>query len=104
MAAVQLEMEKRKDYMKGHGTRQQDIIKIEDNPFSGRVICGHCGSAFGRKTWNSTEKKLNEIIKKGEIDEFNIDLYFRTIEKMVAFEDKIIVGRLYGTEIECINE
>lgn len=25
-----------------------------DNPYAGRVICGNCGSTFGRKIWNST--------------------------------------------------
>lgn len=169
--AVQLEMERRKDYMDRHGIGQLDFAKVEDNPFTGRVICGNGGSAFGRKTWNSTDEKLKrriwqcnrkyekkgevryknkhideevlykafvssfnalvenkehfiekwkaedgdvlrkhrarefiEIIEKGEIDEFDIDLYFKMFEKMVVFEDKLIVGFLDGTEIECIIE
>lgn len=155
-----------------YDVRQLDFVKVEDNPFTGRVICGNCGSAFGRKTWNSTDENLKrrvwqcnkkyekkgevncknkhideevlykafvnsfnalvenkegflekwkdedgdelkkykandfiEIIKEGkEIKEFNIDLYFRMIEKMVVFEDKVILGFLDGTEIECIVE
>lgn len=170
--AVQLEMQRRKDYMESNKVRQLDFIKVEDNPFTGRVICGNCGSAFGRKTWNSTDENLKRRVwqcnkkyeKKGEVNcrnkhideevlykafissfnalvenkehfiekwkvedgdelekyrgrefmdiigygelikEFDIDLYFRMIEKMVVFEDKIIVGLLDGTEVECIIE
>lgn len=167
--AVQLEMERRKDYMERHGVRQLDFAKVEDNPFTGRVICGNCGGAFGRKTWNSTDENLKrrvwqcnrkyevkgkikcrnkhvdeevlykvfssynalvenrehliekwkavdgdelekhrarefmEIIKDS-IEEFDIDLYFWIIEKMVVCEEKIIVGMLDGTEVECIIE
>ncbi len=160
-------MERKRDYMKKHGVRKLDFINVEDNPFIGRVICGNCGSPFGRKTWNSTSEKLNkrvwqcnkryekkeqvrcknkhideevlykafvssfnelveskehfiekwkaedelrryrgeefiEIMEDGEqIEEFDIG---RMIEKMVVFEDKVIVGFLDGTEVECIIE
>ncbi len=41
----------------------------------------------------------------GEIEEFDIDMYFKMIEKMVVFEDeKVIVSFLNGTEVECIIE
>lgn len=168
--AVQLEMQRRKDYMDSNGVKQLDFIKVEDNPFSGRVICGECGSAFGRKTWNSTDESLKRRVwqcnkkyeKKGEvrcknkhideeilykafissfnalvenkenflekwkvededklerhrarefigiiesgkrIEEFDIDLYFKMIEKMTIYEDRIIVAMLEGTEVECI--
>lgn len=43
------------------------------------------------------------IIEKGEIDEFDIDLYFRMVEKVGVLEDgKVIVRFLDGTEVECI--
>ena len=171
--AVQLEMKRRKDYMERYGVRQLDFAKVEDNPFTGRVICGSCGSAFGRKTWNSTDENLKRRVwqcnrkyeKKGEvgcknkhideeilykafvssynalvenkehfiekwkseagdelrryrarefidiigngdlIKEFDIDLYFKMIEKMVVIDgDKIVVSFLDGTEVECIIE
>jgi uncharacterized protein YdeI (YjbR/CyaY-like superfamily) len=60
--AVQLEMERRKEYMERHRVGQLDFAKVEDNPFTGRVICGHCGSAFGRKTWNSTDENLKRRV------------------------------------------
>lgn len=170
--AVQLEMNRRKDYMEKHGVGQLDFIKVKDNPFTGRVICGNCGSAFGRKTWNSTDEDLKRrvwqcnrkyenkgkvgcknkhideevlykafvssfnalvenkdefitkwkaedgdelgrfkarefigIIESGErIDKFDIDLFFRMIEKMIVNQDRIIVGLLDGTEVECTTE
>ena len=171
--AVQLEMQRRKDYMERHGVGQLDFIKVHDNPFSGRIICGHCGSAYGRKTWNSTDENLKRRVwqcnkkyeKKGkvgcknkhideeilfkafvssfnalvenkehfienweaedgdelriyrarefikiiedgvEIDDFDIDLYFKMIEKMIVFgEEKIVVSFLEGTKVECIIE
>ena len=169
--AVQLEIERRKDYMERYGVRQLDFAKVEDNPFTGRVICGNCGSAFGRKTWNSTDENLKrrvwqcnkkyevkgkvkcknkhideevlykafvssfnalvenkeqfiekwkakggdelkryrakefiEVMEDGEIEEFDTALYFRMIEKMVVFENKIVVEMLDGTKVECIIE
>lgn len=45
-----------------------------------------------------------EIVEGKEINGFNIDLYFRMIEKMIAFEDKIIVGMPDDTEVKCIIE
>jgi len=43
---VQLEMQRRKDYMESNGVGQLDFIKVGDNPFTGRVICGNCGSVI----------------------------------------------------------
>ncbi|NLK44281.1 MAG: recombinase family protein [Tissierellia bacterium] len=171
--AVQLEMQRRKDYMESHGVGQLDFTKVEENPFTGRVICGNCGSAFGRKTWNSTDQNLKRRVwqcnrkyeKKGRvgcknkhideevlfkafisslnvlvenkehfiekwkaengddlrrfkarefigiiedresIEEFDIDLYFKMIEKMTVFEDeKVVVSFLDGIEVECVIE
>ena len=34
---------------------------ILDNPFAGGVICGCCGSIFGRKVWNSTDERFGEL-------------------------------------------
>ena len=49
-------------------------------------------------------KEFIEVIEKGNIEEFDIDLFYRMIEKMAVFEDKIIVGFLDGTEVECVIE
>jgi DNA invertase Pin-like site-specific DNA recombinase len=172
--AVQLEMERRRGFAEKYNISKLDYATV-DNPFAGRVICGHCGSTFGRKVWNSTDERLRRIIWrcnkkyviKGEkscenkhiddrvlyqpfintfnamienknyfmekwkehlksdnllqrykakqfmriienaeaIEEFDMDLFFRIIEKMTVFEgEKIIVTLLDGTEIEVVIE
>ncbi len=172
--AVQLEMERRRAFAEKYNISKLDYATV-DNPFAGRVICGHCGSTFGRKVWNSNNERLRRIIwrcnkkytVKGEkscenkhiddrvlyqafintfnamienknyfmekwkehlksdnllqrykakqfmriienaeqIEEFDMDLFFRIIEKMTVFEgEKIIVTLLDGTEIEVVIE
>ena len=59
--AAQLEMERRKDYATQYGISKLEYATT-DNPFAGRVICGHCGSPFGRKVWNSTDERLRRIV------------------------------------------
>lgn len=59
--AVQLEMERRRDYALQYGIQKLEYA-TEDNPFAGRVICGFCGHAYGRKVWNSTDDRLRRII------------------------------------------
>ncbi|WP_373845116.1 recombinase family protein [Clostridium sp.] len=169
--AVQLEMERRKAFAKKYGIVKLDYATV-DNPFAGRVICGHCGSVFGRKVWNSTDERLRRVVwrcnkkykVKGKkscdskhiddnvlykvfveafnamvqnkdyfmekwkqrvdsenvlvrykarqfigimenaevIEEFDIDLFFRIVEKMTVFGgEKVIVSLLDGTEVEC---
>jgi len=48
-------------------------------------------------------QQFMEIITGAKpITEFDMDLYFKIVEKMTVFEgDKIIVSLLNGTEIEC---
>ncbi len=59
--AVQLEMERRRAFAEKHGIVKVDYATV-DNPFAGRVICGHCGSPYGRKVWNSTDERLRRIV------------------------------------------
>jgi site-specific DNA recombinase len=59
--AVQLEMKRRKAFAEKYNISKIDYATI-DNPFAGRVICGQCGSAFGRKVWNSTDERLRRFI------------------------------------------
>jgi len=51
-------------------------------------------------------QQLIEIIKETEIlEEFDTDIYFKIIEKMIVFEgNKIIVTLLDGTEMEVVIE
>lgn len=59
--AVQLEMERRKAYAEKHKIKKVDYATV-DNHFAGRVICGCCGMAYGRKVWNSSDERLRRII------------------------------------------
>ncbi|WP_315166548.1 hypothetical protein [Metaclostridioides mangenotii] len=51
-------------------------------------------------------KQFMRIIENAEpIEEFDMDLFFRIIEKMTVFEgEKIIVTLLDGTELEVVFE
>ncbi|XEQ93653.1 hypothetical protein SCACP_25500 [Sporomusa carbonis] len=59
--AVQLEMERRRDFALEYGIQKLEYATT-GNPFAGRVICGSCGRIFGRKVWNSTDERLRRII------------------------------------------
>lgn len=53
---VQLEMARRKTYRDEHQHKSY-IMQSEDNPFTTKVFCGACGSAFGRKNWATSRGK-----------------------------------------------
>jgi len=85
--AVQLEPQRRKDFIAEHQIYKLDYATIE-NPFAGRVFCGECGSRYGRKVWNSTNERLRRYVwqcdkkyrVKGEIGCMNghvVDLALR---------------------------
>lgn len=59
--AVQLEIERRKAFAEKYNIIKLDASNV-NNPFAGRVICGHCGSTFGRKVWNSTNERLRRLV------------------------------------------
>ena len=54
-------MERRRKFCEEHGI-QKLYTSTTDNPFSGRIICGKCGRAYGRKVWNSTDEELRRIV------------------------------------------
>lgn len=172
--AVQLEMERVKKFCEEHGIKKM-YTSATDNPFSGRIICGKCGRAYGRKVWNSTDDGLRRIVwrcngkytEKGKvgcdnrhvddevfykafidvynvmvenkehfmakwkeqiesddvlkkvtakrligifkevtlIDEFDVDLFFKLMEKIIVLDEGLlVVSLLDGTEIEIENE
>jgi len=59
--AVQLEMERRRNFALEYGIQKLEYVTTS-NPFAGRVICGSCGRTFGRKVWNSTDDRLRRIV------------------------------------------
>ncbi len=52
---VQLEIERRKEYMVEHYMKAYDR-NIDTSPFTGKVICGKCNHTFRRKVWCSSSK------------------------------------------------
>lgn len=56
--AVQIEMERRRKFAETYGVYKLDYATL-DNTFSGRIICGCCGSTFGRKTC-TPQMKISE--------------------------------------------
>jgi hypothetical protein len=168
--AVQLELARRREYAAKHGMQKLEYANA-NNPFAGRVICGHCGTIFGRKVWNSTDERLRRVVwrcngkyaVKGEkgceskhiddrvlyqtfvdtynsvvenkdyfieiwkslqngedilkaitakrfirifskaepISRFDVDLYFKLVEKITVYEEEIlVVSLLDGSEVD----
>lgn len=53
---IQLEIARRKIYREKHQLKFY-IMQSEDNPFTTKVYCKACGSAFGRKNWTTSRGK-----------------------------------------------
>lgn len=50
---VQLEAQRRKEYLEEHGTNSYSH-RPETNPFASRIVCGCCNKVFARKGWRSS--------------------------------------------------
>ena len=59
--AAQLEMERRRNFALGNGIQKLEYA-TESNPFGGRVLCGKCGSRYGRRVWNSTSERHRRVV------------------------------------------
>lgn len=59
--AVQLEKERRRTFTEKHKLQKIDH-GLKDNPMAGKVICGDCGRAFGRRTWNGMDENLKRKV------------------------------------------
>jgi hypothetical protein len=57
---VQLEIERRRKFAEEHNIKAN--LANSNNPFAGKVICGCCGKAYGRKVWNSTDERLRRYV------------------------------------------
>jgi prophage lambdaSa04, site-specific recombinase, resolvase family len=53
---VQLELARRKAFREEHQLNFY-IMQNKDNPFTSKVFCAECGSAFGRKNWTTSRGK-----------------------------------------------
>lgn len=57
---VQLEIERRKQYLEEHGTKSYSN-NTEKNPFALKIICGECNKVFSRKGWRSSTGEIRKI-------------------------------------------
>ena len=108
--SVQLEMERRRNFVLENGIQKLEYATT-DNPFAGRVICGSCGKAFGRKVWNSTDDRLRRIIwrcngkyvekgKKGcdsrHIDDGVLEQAFVNVFNAIVENKEYFIGKWRG--------
>lgn len=83
---VQLEIARRKKFREQHKL-QFYIMQKENNPFTTKVFCAECGSAFGRKNWTTSRGKRkvwqcnNRYRIKGEIGCLNNHIDEEMLEK-----------------------
>ncbi len=61
--AVQLEFERREKFKEEHGLKHYGYGK-NMRPFSTKIICSHCGSIYGVKTWRSRGVQYWECNKR----------------------------------------
>lgn len=57
---VQLEIQRRKQYLEEHGTKSYSN-NTEQNPFASKIICGECNKVFTRKGWRSSTGEIRKI-------------------------------------------
>lgn len=85
--AVQLEIERRKQYVEKHKLQKYDY-GLEDTAFAGRIICGECGRGYYRKTWHSNSKPIKlwqcgaKYQEKGKIGCTNSHIYAQKLNEV----------------------
>lgn len=57
---MQLEIERRKQYLDEHGTKSYSN-NTEKNPFASKIICGECNKVFTRKGWRSSTGETRKV-------------------------------------------
>ncbi|MFI3117506.1 recombinase family protein [Streptococcus suis] len=109
---VQLEMARRKTYRDEHQLKSY-IMQNDDNPFTTKVFCKECGSAFGRKNWTTSRGKRkvwqcnNRYRVKGQIGCQNNHIDEETLEKAVVMAVELLsenVDLLHGKWNKIIEE
>lgn len=92
---VQLEIARRKKFREQHKL-QFYIMQKENNPFTTKVFCAECGSAFGRKNWTTSRGKRkvwqcnNRYKIKGQIGCLNNHIDEEMLEKAVMMAVSIL--------------
>ena len=92
---VQLEIARRKKFREQHNL-QFYIMQKENNPFTTKVFCAECGSAFGRKNWTTSRGKRkvwqcnNRYRIKGQVGCLNNHIDEEMLEKAVMMAVSIL--------------
>ena len=92
---VQLEIARRKRFREQHKL-QFYIMQKENNPFTTKVFCAECGSAFGRKNWTTSRGKRkvwqcnNRYRIKGQVGCLNNHIDEEVLEKAVMMAVSIL--------------
>ena len=109
---VQLELARRKDFREEHQLKAY-IMQNDDNPFTTKVFCAECGSAFGRKNWTTSRGKRkvwqcnNRYRVKGQIGCLNNHIDEETLEKAVVMAVELLsenVDLLHGKWNKILEE
>ncbi|MBY5022391.1 recombinase family protein [Streptococcus suis] len=109
---VQLELARRKAYREEHQLKSY-IMQNDDNPFTTKVFCKECGSAFGRKNWTTSRGKRkvwqcnNRYRVKGQIGCQNNHIDEETLEKAVVIAVELLsenVDLLHGKWNKILEE
>ncbi|MCK1164176.1 recombinase family protein [Streptococcus suis] len=109
---VQLELARRKAYREEHQLKSY-IMQNDDNPFTTKVFCKECGSAFGRKNWTTSRGKRkvwqcnNRYRVKGQIGCQNNHIDEETLEKAVVMAVELLsenVDLLHGKWNKILEE
>lgn len=62
---VQMEIERRKQYLEEHSTNSYSR-QPESNPFASKIVCGTCNKVFARKDWRSSAGFDRKIWQRSE--------------------------------------
>lgn len=109
---VQLELARRKAYREEHQLKSY-IMQNDDNPFTTKVFCKECGSAFGRKNWTTSRGKRkvwqcnNRYKVKGKVGCHNNHIDEETLELAVVKAIEMLsenVDLLHGKWEEILSE
>ena len=58
---VQLETERRQAFSEKHQIQKVEP-GLKNSPMSGKIICGRCGRAFGRRVWRGNDERLKKFV------------------------------------------
>ena len=65
--AVQMELERRKQYCQELGLRAYGMKSV-DGPFTSKIVCGHCGAGYQRHRWPNRGEDYWSCRKKAKIN------------------------------------